>query len=232
MPLRRTGTVRDARGFASSTYSSPSRSASWRLSRPRRAGPGRELTRSPRISASSAGRHRRRRQHARGIAGVHSGRLDVLEDRRPPRRPRRRRARRRRARAHPRGTRPRATGSATEISSGRARDVHAPAAEDVVRADEHGIADPLGDRARFLAVVSATPQAGARRPSSASSAPKRPRSSARSIAASGSPRSGTPAAASAGASPSGVCPPSETTTPSGFSSAQTSSTRSCVSGSR
>ena len=52
------------------------------------------------------------------------------------------------------------------------------------------------------------------------------RSSAASIAVSGSPRRGTPFACEPGASRSGVWPPNETTTPSGCSSAHTSSARS------
>ena len=86
--------------------------------------------------------------------------------------------------------------------------------------------------ARASTVVAAYPHAGARRPSRARRVANRSRSSAASIADSGSPSSGTPASARPRARESGVCPPSETTTPRGRSSSTTSSTRSSVTGSR
>ncbi len=85
-----------------------------------------------------------------------------------------------------------------------------------------GIADPLGDLARLVRVGRRPPLRARARPRSRA---KRPRSSAASIASSGSPSSGMPAAASAGASRSGVWPPNETATPTGCSSSHTSSTR-------
>ena len=65
-----------------------------------------------------------------------------------------------------------------------------------------------------------------------SSAPKRPRSSARSIASTLVPSSGTPAASRPAASFSGVWPPNWTITPSGCSTSITASTSSSVSGSK
>ena len=73
---------------------------------------------------------------------------------------------------------------------------------------------------------------GAFSPSSVSSAPKRPRSSARSIASGWVPSSGTPAASSPAASLSGVWPPNWTITPSGCSTSTIPSTSSSVSGSK
>jgi hypothetical protein len=72
------GTVRDARGLTSSTYSWPSLIANWTFMRP--------TTFSSRASAwvaADAGQHlpaeRVRRHHHRRVAGVDAGELDVLE---------------------------------------------------------------------------------------------------------------------------------------------------------
>ena len=65
-----------------------------------------------------------------------------------------------------------------------------------------------------------------------SSAPKRPRSSARSIASTGVPSSFRPASSSSFARRSGVWPPNWTITPSGFSTSAIASTSSIVSGSK
>ncbi len=69
-------------------------------------------------------------------------------------------------------------------------------------------------------------------PSSSSSVPNRPRSSARSIASWGVPRMRMPAASSSWAMRSGVWPPNCTITPFGGSFAQMLATSSKVSGSK
>ena len=76
------------------------------------------------------------------------------------------------------------------------------------------------------------PAAGYAMASSSSTAEKRSRSSARSIASGLVPMMGTPARARGQASFSGVCPPKVTTTPSGHSASTMSMTSSKVSGSK
>ena len=114
---------------------------------------------------------------------------------------------------------------------GRVADGHGPAAQHVGGPHQHRVADLRG-RGSASSGPWATAQGGACRPSSLSSRPKRPRSSARSIDSGGVPSTGTPSAASPRASRSGVCPPSWVTTPTGRSAAQMSSTDPMVTGSR
>ena len=72
------GTVREARGFTSSTYTSPSAIASWTFRSPTTPSAGPEPAR-PRRAPRRASR--RRRQHARRVARVDAGLLDVLHHR-------------------------------------------------------------------------------------------------------------------------------------------------------
>ena len=186
-------------------------------------------------------RSRVRRQHGGRVAGVDAGLLDVLQDAADHRAVAvgdqveieldgvleeaveqhrvplgdLRGVRHVAARASPRRGRPPSRGR-------RARSSAAPAP---------GSRDGAPRRAPRRACV-AVPCSGWRIPSSASSAPKRLRSSARSIASGEVPQIGTPAAARPRASLSGVWPPSWTITPSGFSRSLTASTCSSVSGSK
>ena len=174
---------------------------------------------------------RRRGQEAGRVAGVDTGALDVLDDRRHPALL---------AVAEHVDVELERAGEEAVDERGpielellrTARDAHPTAAEHVGGADEHRVTDPVRERARLGGRRRVRPRRRLAARSRASSPPKRPRSSARSIAPSGSPSSGTPASARPAASASGVWPPSETTTPSGRSSATTSSTRSSVTGSR
>ena len=111
-------------------------------------------------------------------------------------------------------------------------DAHAPPAEDVVRANEYRVADPLGHGERLARGVPATPQRGARIPRLSSTRANFPDLRRHRSPAGGLRAGARLPAASPWASPSGVCPPSVTTTPTGCSSAQTSSARSIVTGSR
>ena len=76
--LETNGTVRDARGFASSTYSTPAASAYCTLSSPRTPTPRAIFSVASRIAAMSAAAQGDRRQRARRVAGVDAGLLDVL----------------------------------------------------------------------------------------------------------------------------------------------------------
>ena len=166
----------------------------------------------------------------RGIARVDPRRLDVLEDA-----------------GHPRRL---AVAEGVDVELARAReeavdqaravrhdvvrgprDPHPAAAEHVVRAHQHQVADALGGGARLVGVRGHGPLGRAE--------PRRAQDLAEPAAVlggldrrEGAPRSGTPAASRSAASRSGVCPPKDTTTPAGRSSAQTSRTRSRVTGSR
>jgi hypothetical protein len=158
--------------------------------------------------ARSAGAERDRRQRARRVAGVDAGLLDVLHD-----------AgrdtcsvavverRRRRSRWRRRGSGRRAPG-ARDSPRWRARgrsasvvvvvdDLHAASAEDVARAHEHRIADAsaaTSSASSKLTRCRAWARAG---PASASTRPKAPRSSARSMASGEVPTIGTPSSLSA-----------------------------------
>ena len=111
-------------------------------------------------------------------------------------------------------------------------ELHRAAAEHVARADEQREADVRARRRAPPPGVLASAYGGALSSSRSSSAPKRPRSSARSIASGWVPSSVTPAASSPAASRSGVWPPKETITPSGCSISTIASTSSSVSGSK
>ena len=103
-------------------------------------------------------------------------------------------------------------------------DAHRPAAEHVRGPDEHRVADPVGDLDRRLAARRRSPTPGSGRRARPAAAPKRSRSSARSTASYGVPRTLNPASSIARASLSGVWPPNWITTPSGCSRSQTAST--------
>ena len=236
------GTVRDARGLASITYSSSSpKTANWMLIRPTT--PSRSAIRA--VASSTCGEHlraeRHRRDHAGRVAGVHAGLLDVLHDRPDPHRL----AVAERVHVHldrvleeavqedravagvavgaASGSRPAPRASNRSPSRGRrARSSGARAAGS--RRRRRRSAPPPAWPPR--------PTGAPRRPSSSSSAPKLGRSSARWIESTGVPSSGTPASASPRASFSGVWPPNWTITPSGCSSSTTPSTSSSVSGSK
>ena len=111
-------------------------------------------------------------------------------------------------------------------------ELHRAPAEHVARAHEQREADARAGGERLLGRVARARTAAPCRSSRSSSAPKRPRSSARSIASGCVPSSGTPAASRPAASRSGVWPPKETITPSGCSTSTIASTSSSVSGSK
>ena len=192
------------------------------------------------------GRQRIGRQRAGGVAGMDAGLLDMLHDagdedvlvRRRARRHRPRSRRAGRSRSAP-GWRPRP--SPRRACSARSAvavvdDLHGAAAQHVGRADDHRIADLLGDRRSPASCEVAVPLSGWRSSSLWSSCWKRSRSSARSIASGEVPRIGMPAASSGLASFSGVWPPNCTIRPSSSplrrSTSTSSITSSAVSGSK
>ena len=104
MALDAKGTVRDARGFASRTTDAATHERELDVHEADDAeGRGEPPDDGPNL-VERRRLERRRRQDARGVAGVHARFLDVLHDGRDVRRPRRRRARRRRSRPRPRGS--------------------------------------------------------------------------------------------------------------------------------
>jgi hypothetical protein len=92
-------------------------------------------------------------------------------------------------------------------------DFHGPAAQHIAGAHQHRIADARGDRPRLVAAARDAVGIGCLSFSLSTSAAKRSRSSARSMASGEVPRIGMPASSSACASLSGVCPPNCTITP-------------------
>ena len=215
----------------------PSATASCTLIRPTSRAPARAGGRSSSTSRAVVAGQGRRRQHAGRVAGVDARLLDVLHDRGD--------------------VRLLAVAERVDVDldrvldeavdEHRAREVgperldhlgaavadaHRAAAEHVRRPHEHRVADPVRDLAppRARSRRSPTPGSGSR--AASSSAPKRSRSSARSIASNGVPRIRKPAASIARASFSGVWPPNWITTPSGCSRSQTASTSSAPSGSK
>ena len=228
-PSRRTAPCATRAGSPRAPTARPPCTASCRLSRPRAPRPRAIAARRSRISASSAGVTDGPGSDAGRVARVDARRLDVLQHRGDPRavavaervdveleralevavdeaRARRRAARR------------------------RARDVHAAAADHVVRPDEHRVADPLRDRERLVRVVGRAPTS-ARAGQLASSA-RSGRVLGRVDRVERVAEQRHPGRGERRARRSGVWPPNETTTPSGCSSSHTSSTRSSVSGSR
>ena len=208
------GTVREARGLASSTNRRPSWSASWRLRRPRAPRPRANDEASPRISASSSAvTDGAGSTHAESPewtpAGSTCSRIAATQAPLPSQS-----ASTSSSRAPSRNASTSA-GSFSSRSSGPRGDPHSPAAEDVVRPDEHRVAELPGDGVARppWSPPPPTPARSARALRAASRNARGP-PPARSQG-SGSPSSGTPAAASDGARRSGVWPPSETTTPSG-----------------
>ena len=78
--LETNGTVRDARGLASSTKSVSPDSAYWMLMSPRTPTPLRDRERRGPDALDLLAAERDGRQRARRVAGVHAGLLDVLHD--------------------------------------------------------------------------------------------------------------------------------------------------------
>ena len=157
------GTVREARGFASSTKTSPSDDRELDVEEPDDAEGRREATDDSLDLGRGRGVERRRRQHAGRVAGVDAGLLDVLHDRRHV------------------GVVPvaervdvdldRALEEAVDqdalLGPSRRRDrlvvvadLHVPPAEHVGRPHEHRVADRLGDLDRLRRRPAAIAQDG------------------------------------------------------------------------
>ena len=232
--LATNGTVREARGFASITNTSPSRTANCTLTSPTTPSARASSRVWRRTSASTVVADRERRDHAGRVAGVDAGLLDVLHDR---------------ADQHvvavgdrvdvdldrvldervdqrARGDRPRAQHLLVVA------DAHRAATEHVARPHQHRIADLRGRRAPPRRRRSRSPRPAPSGRSSRAASRTAARSSARSMAWNGVPRIGTPASISRFASRSGVWPPNWITTPAGCSTSTISSTSSIVSGSK
>ncbi len=239
MALETNGTVRDARGLASITYTRPlvhSELEVHEADDPELA--CHELGLAPDLG-DDVGGQRVRRQHARGVAGVDAGLLDVLHDAADPDvgavaervdvdldRLLEEAVQVDLACAEP-------AGAAEVVGEAllRVDDLHRAATEHVRRAREQREPDGLRDDERILAGG----RRGVRRrdePKAIEELTERPRSSARSMASTLVPRIGTPASCRPAASLSGVCPPNWTMTPSGCSISTIASTSSSVSGSK
>ena len=220
------GIVRLARGFTSSTYTTPSLIAYCTLISPTTPSAFASATVCSRIVCMSRLADEIRRQHARRVAGVDAGVLDVLHD----------------AADHD----ARAVGDRVDVALERVleeavdehgplfrharrrrevllerrrivHDLHRASAEHVRRPHEHRDSRSRSAASSASSTLVAVPFGGCSSPSSRAIFSKRRRSSAMSIASGDVPRIGTPAASRSRVSLSGVCPPSCTITPSGCS---------------
>ena len=222
--LETNGTVREARGLASITYSSPACTAYCTLSSPTTPIASAMLARGRADLLEHLLAERVRRQHAGAVAGVHAGLLDVLHDPADPHLAARRTARRRRPRWRSPGSgrgrsrralagRPRGAGSrrgprASRRSPSRGRRARRRGARAAGSRPRSALSQRLVDRARgrvrrrLVAELARAARRSAR-------GPRRGRSPRRSCRAAARPPRPGPAA-----SFSGVCPPNCTITPS------------------